>query len=87
MRQFSIYALSINQIVFTSSRRTSWQGEGVGWWMEDDGTRSQRGFEFKARLLDFPLRWFDEFIEKLRDIWEVFGLICCRVARSTSLSH
>lgn len=30
MRQFSIYALSINQIVFTSSRRTSSQGEGAG---------------------------------------------------------
>lgn len=28
MRQFSIYALSINQIVFTSSRRTSWQWDG-----------------------------------------------------------
>lgn len=88
MRQFSIYALSINQIVFTSSRRTSSQGEGAGTRVEGSThtqfwRRVRTEFEFKVRLLDFPLRCFDEFIEKLRDIWEVFGLICRGYARST----
>lgn len=50
MRQFSIYALSINQIVFTSSRRTSSQGEGAGTRVEG-GTHthsSEGGFELSS---------------------------------------
>lgn len=87
MRQFSIYALSINQIVFTSSRRTSLQGEGEATRVEGGRhTHSSEG-GFKVRLLDFTLRCFDEFIEKLRDIWEVFGLICRGYARSTLVSQ